>query len=437
MDQKSAAEVRSRPIPATFRALHYRNYRLFFFGQMVSLIGTWMQNVAQQWLIYRLTGSAFMLSTINLVALPLVVLSVWSGSLSDRFPKRSIIVIAQVVMMLQAFILAGLTWTGTVQVWHVLVLAMLLGGAHAIETPARQSFVIEMVEDKQDLSNAIGLNSTIFNLARALGPAIAGVAVATTGEASAFLLNGISFLAVILSLLAMRLPPTPRLAHQPKLQAHLLEGLRYVKGRPVILVLISMIAMSAFLSMPYTILLPVFADEVLKSSAQPLLAWVCTGKQAMWNCQNPHALTYGLLMASSGIGAVMGALCVASLPAGAQRGRWLTLGNLAFPALLIGLAVSRSFVFSCLLLVGAGLSFVTQNALANTLLQLTTPDGLRGRVMSLYSLTFQGLMRLGGLQAGLLGDGLGAPLAVGLGAVVSLVYATFVAWRFPRVRNLV
>jgi len=429
--------VALRPRPAdTFRALRHRNFRLFFFGQLISLVGTWMQIIAQQWLVYRLTGSAAMLGVVSLVGLiPLLPLSLWGGSLADRFPKRAILLVTQTAMMVLAFVLAALTWTGLVEVWHVLVLAVALGAANAVDIPARQAFVVEMVEGKEDLSNAIGLNSTIFNAARAIGPAVAGVSVATTGEAGAFFVNGITFIAVIAGLLMMRdLPATLPPTRTVRLGAHLGEATRYVRGQQVVLVLLSLVAVSAFLSMPYSTLLPVFAQDVLSESAQPLLD--LAGAGGWLTFQEPDALIYGLLMAATGLGAVTGALFVASLPASARRGRWLTLGNLAFPALLVGLAVSRSFVFSLCLLVGVGFSFVVQNALANTLIQIVVPDQLRGRVMSFYALIFQTMMRLGGGQAGALGDLLGAPLTVGLGAVICLVYGAFVAWRYPRVRRM-
>jgi MFS family permease len=425
-------------LPATFRALRHRNFRLFFFGQLISLIGTWMQVIAQQWLVWKLTGSETMLGLISLIGVvPLVPMALWSGSISDRFSKRSIIVIAQTVMMIQAFVLAALTWTGAVQVWHVMALAVVLAAAGAVDMPARQAFFVEMVNGKQDLTNAIGLNSAIFNAARILGPAIAGVAVATTGEAMAFFLNGISFIAVIIGLLLMRLPPLARPAHMPPVSSHIVEGIRYVRGQQVVMVLIGLIAVSAFLSMPYSTLLPVFADQVLAKSAQPVIQSVCSAASSFGvSCQSPGALTYGLLMAATGIGAVIGALTVASLPADARRGRLLTMGNLGFPALVILLAVSRSFLLSLVLLMGIGVSFVAQNALANTMLQLATPDGLRGRVMSFYTLTFTVMMRVGGGQAGFMGSWLGAPLAVGLGAVIALAYGIYVALRYPVLRRM-
>ena len=435
----TAGQVQAAPgAPSTFRALRHRNFRLFFYGQLISLVGTWMQTIAQQWLVYRLTDSATMLGLVNFMGLvPLLPLSLWSGSLADRVSRRAMIVATQTVMMVLAFILAALTWTGTVQVWHVMVLALALGAANAVDIPARQAFIVDMVEGKEDLTNAIGLNSTIFNAARAIGPAVAGMAVATTGEAGAFFINGVTFIAVIIGLLMMRnLPSRPRSLTSPRLASHLAEGLRYVRSRQVVMVLISLVAVSAFLSMPYSTLLPVFAEDVLKESAEPMLNLVCTGSHALFSCQSPDALTYGLLMAVIGLGAVVGALFVASLPEHARRGRWLTAGNLLFPALLVAMAVSRSFLVTLILLLGIGFSFVAQNALANTLLQITIPDQLRGRVMSLYSLTFQGMMRLGGMQAGIMGDWIGAPLAVGLGAGLCLVYGGFVALRYPKLRNM-
>lgn len=425
-------------LPPTFRALRHRNYRLWFMGQGLSLVGTWMQTMAQQVLVYRLTGSAAALGIISSIGLiPLVPLALWGGSIADRAPKRLIILIAQIIMMVQAFILAALTWSGKVQVWHVYVLALLLAAAQAVDLPARQALTVELVEGKEDLVNAIGLNSAMFNGARALGPALAGTLVAALGEGPAFLLNGLSFVAVIISLLMMRNLPAPAgMRRHASLAGHMAEGMRFILGQRAIMVLISMVAVSAFLSMPYSTLMPVFATKVLGGSAQPVVHFLCDGADPLMRCRTPEALPLGLLLTTVGIGALVGSLAVASLPERVRHGRWLTAGNLAFPALLIGFAVSRSFLASLLLLFGVGVSFVMQNSLANTLLQLVTPDAVRGRVMSLYTLTFQGAMRMGGLQAGLVADSIGAPLAVVIGAVVSLAYGLFVAVRYPGVREM-
>jgi MFS family permease len=324
-----------------------------------------------------------------------------------------------------------------VQVWQVYLMAFLLAAAQAIDLPARQAFVVDMVEGKDDLTNAIGLNSAIFNGARALGPALAGGVVATVGEAPAFILNGLSFVAVITSLLMMRNLPAPRRATKASpLTRHLGEGVCYVTANRVILLLMSLVAVSAFLSMPYSTLMPAVADRILKVSSQPVVAALCTNAGAPFRCQAPQALPLGMLLTAVGIGAVLGALGVASLPNGARRGRLLTAGNLLFPALLLAFSASRSFLLSLVLLVGVGISFVAQNSLANTLIQLIVGDELRGRVMSLYTLTFQTSMRLGGLQAGLLADGIGPALSVGIGAFASLAYGAFVAFRYPEIRRM-
>jgi MFS family permease len=435
--EKPPQQAHATRLPPTFRALSHRNFRLWFVGQGISLVGTWMQTMAQQVLVYQLTGSAVALGIVSAIGLiPTIPLALWGGSLADRMPRRTVIVIAQAAMMIQAFILAFLTWTGAVQVWHVYLMAVLLAAAQAIDMPARQAFIVDMVDGKDDLTNAIALNSAIFNGARALGPALAGGIVAALGIAPAFLLNGLSFVAVIASLLMMRNLPVRRAAKAAPLTRHMSEGARYVLGNHMILLLMSLVAVSAFLSMPYSTLMPAVADKVLKESAQPVVARLCTDPGAPFRCQAPEALPLGMLLTAVGIGAVTGALLVASLPDSARRGRLLTLGNLLFPALLLAFAASRSFLLSLVLLVGIGMSFVAQNSLANTLIQLIVSDELRGRVMSVYSLTFQTAMRAGGLQAGLLADGLGPALSIGMGAVVSLAYGAFVAVRYPELRGM-
>jgi MFS family permease len=426
-------------IPATFRAFQHRNYLLWFVGQGISLVGTWMQTMAQQVLVYRLTGSAASLGIISFIGLiPLIPLSLWGGSIIDRFPRRTILLTTQVIMLFQAMLLAVLTWSGKVQVWHVYVMAFILAAVNAVDLPARQAFTVDLVEGKEDLTSAIGLNSAMFNAARAIGPALAGVLVATTGEGNAFFFNGLTFIAVIISLLLMRGLPAPKAQIDKDTSpiAHMTGGVRFILQRQTILVLISLIAVSAFLSMPYNTLLPVFASDVLQQSASPVISALCSAGGFFSGCQAPEALPLGLLYSMIGIGAVVGALVVASLPDNARRGKLLTLGNLAFPAFLLLFAFSPGFPFSLLISLFIGFSFVWQNALANTLLQIITPDELRGRVMGVYSMTFMTMMRLGGLQAGIVADWLGAPIAVGIGAVLSLVYGLFVAIRYPKVRQL-
>lgn len=433
---------RSIHFPATFRALRHRNFRLWFAGQTVSLVGVWMQNMAQQVLVYRLTGSAVALGTVNLLALiPLIPLSLWGGSFIDRSSKRKIIIFTQLAMMFQALTLAVLTWTGIVQVWHVYFLALLLGSVNAIDVPARQAFTVDMVEGKEDLTNAIGLNSAMFNLARALGPAMAGLTVAATGEGNAFFLNSLTFLAVLISLSLMRDLPPPRtddkhMKRGNSSKEHIMEGLRFIRSRRAIFYLVSLVAVSGFLAQPYNTLMPVFATDVLGSSAQPVVAYFCGEGPISFECQSPEALPLGILLTMVGIGAVVGALLIASLPNSANRGYLLTAGNLGFPLLLMMFSFSRSFVFSVVLMALVGFSFVCQNSLANTLLQVITPDELRGRVMSVYTMVTQGTMRLGGMQAGLMADFVSAPFSVGIGGVLSLFYGLWVALRVPEVKEL-
>jgi MFS family permease len=423
----------------TFRALRHRNYQLWFFGQGLSLIGTWMQSMAQQVLVYRLTDSAIALGMVNfMTVIPLLPFALWGGSLSDRVSKRKLLIITQTFMLLQAITLAILTWTGVVQVWHVYLMAFLLGIFKAVDMPARHSFVVDMVEGKEDLTSAIGLNSAIHNGARTIGPALAGVVVATMGEAVAFFLNSLSFFAVITSLLLMRDLPLSSLVKQKNSQviSHMVEGIRFVVSQQTLLILMSLVAISSFLSRPYQTLMPVFADGMLHGSAQPVVTFLCNGDHHILTCQSPEALPLGLLLSSVGIGAVIGAILVASLPERARRGHMLTLGNLGLPALLLAFVNSPIFLLSLFLMVLVGMGQVFQNALANTLLQITAPDHLRGRVMSQYSLVSQGMHQLGGLQAGFVADWIGAPLSVGVGAAVSLAYGLFVFFRYPRVREL-
>ena len=429
----------NRRTTATFRALRHRNYRIWFIGQTISLVGTWMQTMAQQVLIYRLTGSATALGIASFIALvPVIPLSFLAGSIVDRYSKQKVILFSQIGMMIQAIILAGLTWSGTVQVWHVYVLSAVFGALTAIDLPARQAITIDLVDGKEDLTNAIGLNSAMFNTARALGPALAGLVVAATGEGIAFMLNALTFLAVIASLLAMRDLPQSSIPLEPGsgTKAHMVEGMKFVFAQPKILILISLVAVSAFLSMPFNTLMPVFAEEILGPTAGGVIHLFCDADSGLFRCLAPEALPLGILLTAVGVGAVIAALTVASLPSGAHRGRILTAGNLLFPLILLIFAFSRSFVLSVGLLLMVGFNFVIQNALANTLLQIHAPDNLRGRVMGFYTMTFQITMRVGGLQAGLMTDWIGAPFALGIGALLSLFYGLFVFVRFKAVQDL-
>jgi MFS family permease len=400
-------------VPRTFRALRHRDFRLWWFGQMISLVGTWIQFVAQNWLVYRLTGSPAMLGLVNFVGLvPTLPLSLWAGSLADRFDKRRIVVVAQAMLFVQAAILAALTLSGAVRVWHVMALAFVFGVARALDVPARQSFVIEMV-GKEDLTNAIALNSTIFNIARSAGPAVAGLLVVAVGEGLAFSINAISFLPVIGALLMMRTSSVQRKSRSTA-GRRILAGLRYVGRNKLIWILMSLVGVSAFFVMPYSVLMPVFAKEVFGGDAA----------------------IYGYLLTFAGIGALAGALTVASLGPKSPRGLLLSAANGAFAALVLSFAFVRTFWLGAAILLGVGFCFVVQNSLANTLIQLNVPDRLRGRIMSIYFLVFMGAMRLGSLQAGYVAGYIHVKAALIIGGTLSLLYSLGVAWRFPRLRGV-
>jgi len=430
-----------------FRALRHRNYRLFFAGQLISVIGTQMQMTALPLLIVQLEpkNSGLWLGIVGFLPLvPLVPFALVAGSLADRFPKRTILVITQLTMMLQALALGVLALSHTIQTWHVLVLSFISGAASAIDVPARQAFVIEMIDDRDDLDSGIALNSAIFNLGRAFGPVLAGVVIALLGFGAAFVINGVTFLAVIAGLLMMRLAPHPKVATQPRMRTHLSEGLRYVWRNQTLTILLSLVAVSAFLSAPFLTLVPIFVQPEtvlnngtivpagpLAASAKPLNDWVCS----QVTCQNPQAVPFGLLLGAFGVGALIGALLV-GIYGDRGRGRLLTLGNLAFPAGLLIFAASRSIWLSMIVLLVVGIVFILQNALANTLVQYSSPDQLRGRVMGVYSILFQGMQGAGRMQAGLTETFTSAPISVAIGAAASLAYGLFVLFRWPAIRKL-
>jgi MFS family permease len=435
IDASAATQARRG---GTFRALAHRNYRLFFFGQMISVIGTWMQTTALQLLVVRLYPSpehaARWLGAVGFVPLiPLIPFALLGGSLVDRYSRRRLVIATQSTMMIVAFILFALTAANVVTIGHILALLIVSGIANAVDVPARQTLVVEMVDsDKDDLPGAIALNSSIFNLGRAIGPALAGVIVAAVGEADAFLLNGISFIAVLIGLFLMRLAPRVIEAKQPRVGTHLKDGFRYMLGDQTIFVLLTMITATAFLAMPFTQLLPLFAKYTLADSAAPLTSFLCSRMA----CSAPEAVTLGLLNGMFGFGALIGALGVASWSAHRGRGRLLTLGNLAFPIALLLFALSQSIWLSLGLVFLVGTGWVMQTSLTNTLLQLTSPDNLRGRVMSVYSMLFQGMWRVGSMGEGLIAAAVSPPFAVGLGAVLALGYGVFAAVRWPRTRRL-
>ncbi|HQY90083.1 MAG: MFS transporter [Caldilinea sp.] len=398
----------------TFRALQHRNFQLYLFGQLVSLAGTWMQIVAQGWLVYELSRSEAMLGVVGFAsAIPALIVTPWAGVIIDQVRKRDVIVMTQVSAMLLAFVLAFLTFTGTVQVWHIIVLAVVLGVINAFDGPARQSFVVEMV-GSNDLSNAIALNSMTFNAARVVGPAFGGILLATVGSAWCFTFNGLSFLAVIISLLAMRIASERTVTDRRSPWQQLQSGLRYVAGKPEMKGLLMLsLAFSTF-GIAYNTVLPAFADRIL----------------------NGGAVGFGLLTAAAGIGAVTGAFLVATYGDRGQRGQWLFYAAMSFPVVLGMFALNRNFPAALLLAALLGVGFMLQFTLINTLLQTRVTNEMRGRVMSLYTLTFFGFTPFGNLALGALSQAIGMNVAILLFAVLTFGASLVVFRLTPQLRRL-
>ena len=383
------------------RALRHRNYRLFFAGQLISLVGTWMQTIAEAWLVYRLTDSPAQLGGIGFAAqIPVFLLAPLGGAVADRYSRHRVLVATQTTAMVLSFTLAFLTLTGRVQVWHVYTLASLLGIVNAFDMPARQSFVVEMV-GREDLVNAIALNSSIFNGARTIGPAVAGVLVGVLGEGWCFFLNAVSFIAVIAGLLMMRLEPRGREAAPGPALDRIREGFTYAATTMPIRSLLLLLGMLSLVGMPYSVLMPIFADDILGGGASSL----------------------GLLMGATGIGALCGALMLAARKRLRGLSSWVAAAAFGFGLMLVLFSMSRHFWLSALLLVPTGFCLVTAMASSNTLIQSMVPDHLRGRVMSVYSMMFMGMAPLGALGAGTVAARLGAPLTVAIGGVASMVGA--------------
>lgn len=407
--------ARASRLPNTFAALEHRNYQLYFGGQLVSVAGTWMQTTAQLWLVYKLSGSELMLGVVGFAAaIPALLVSPWGGVIVDRVPKRTLLVATQAAAMLLAFILAALAFTNTVQVWHIVVLAAGLGLVNAFDGPARQAFVVEMV-GREDMVNAIALNSMMFNSARVIGPWLGGVTYAAFGAAWCFLLNGLSFLAVIGGLLMMTpaLRPTAPLHISPWKQ--LTGGLGYVRSKPELIGLLLLALISSMFALSYSAVLPAFIDQVLHRGAQE----------------------FGNVNAATGLGAVTGALFIAHNGENSgKRGRWLLLASIGFPAVLLAFANNSGYLPALGLAYGLGLGFMIQFTLINTLLQTHVDDQLRGRVMSLYTVTFFGLAPFGNLAIGALSEAWGLGPTISASAGLALVFSAVVLVAIPAVRKL-
>ena len=412
VDTDPAAAVQKKRLPVVFRALKHGNFQLFFAGQMISLIGTWMQTVAQSWLVYRITGSAVLLGTVGFASqFPVFVLSTVGGIVADGNSKHRIVIATQASSMCLAFVLAALTLSGRIQVWHIIVLASLLGTVNAFDIPARQAFLVEMV-GKEDLLNAIGLNSSMFNGARVVGPAVAGILVASIGEGWCFFANAVSYLAVLAGLLAMKLKKRAAPRRSGSAVADVLEGFRYARNTLPIFAILLLLGLVSVVGLPYAVLMPIFADKILHSGPRG----------------------YSLLMSAAGLGAMMGALTLATRQGVRGLGRLVALAASGFGISLILFSLSRSFWLSIILLVPAGFCVMLLTACCNTLIQTMVPDHLRGRMMGLYSMMFMGMAPLGALGAGVAANWFGAPITVALGGVVCLLGAAGFARLLPQIR---
>jgi MFS family permease len=394
--------------------MRHPNYRLWFLGQLVSLVGTWMQNTAQGYLVYELTRSPIYLGYVGFASgLPTWLFTLYGGVIADRISRRTMLVITQTSMMALAFILAGLVFTGAVQPWHIVVLAGLLGVANAFDAPARQAFVVELVA-REDLTNAIALNSTMFNSATVVGPSVAGIAYALFGPAWCFTINGLTFIAVIVALLLMKFPPVLVKVKHASATVEIMEGLRYVATNSTVRMLIGSLGVVSLFGLGIVTLLPAWSVDVL----------------------NGDVTTNGLLLSARGLGALIGALMVAALGSRKIQGKLWTIGSLVMPLLMIVFAFVRWLPFSLLSLLLTGWGFMILANTSNAMVQTQLPDELRGRVMGIYTMIFLGFYPLGSLLAGGLAGVLGEPVTVTLSALILLIFSVLVWLRLPALRRI-
>jgi MFS family permease len=403
-------------IKTVFRSLQYRNYRLFFTGQSISLIGTWMQRIAMPWLVYHMTGSAFLLGVVSFAGqIPTFILAPFGGVLTDRWSRYRVLLTTQIISLIQAFILAILALAGVIQVWHIVMLSAVLGCVNAFDVPSRHAFVIEMVEKKEDMGNAIALNSMMFNGARLIGPSLAGIMLATTGEGVCFLINAISYIFVIMSLMMMQTVKRGARKREGNLLKDLKEGLNYTFGFAPIKYLIYLLAVVNLMGASYQVLVPVFAKEVLHGGSD----------------------TFGFLMGAAGFGALIGAVYLASRETVLKLGRLIPAATALFSLGLIALSFSRVFSVSGILMVFIGLGLMLQTASSNTILQTITDDDKRGRVMSFYTLAIMGTAPFGSLLGGFLAKTIGTPYTILIGGVVCLAGAAIFMKKLPELKTIV
>jgi MFS family permease len=398
-----------------FRALNHRNYRLFFGGQGISLIGTWMQQIAMSWLVYRMTQSAFLLGVVGFSSqICSFFFSPFAGVLSDRWNRHHILVATQSLALIQAFILASLTLTGTIAVHHIIILSLFLGFVNAFDMPTRQAFVVEMVERREDLGNAIALNSFLFNGARLVGPSIAGILISILGEGVCFLLNGLSFLAVIIALLSMKMPSNKREPEKTQILQGVKEGFIYAFGLLPIRSIILFLGWMSLVGTANTTLMPIFAKDILRGDSQ----------------------TYGFLMAAIGVGAILGAIFLASRRSVLGLGRIIAIASGIFGIGLISFSLSHTLWLSILLLLLTGFGMMVHMASSNTILQTMVDDDKRGRLMSLYAMAFMGMAPFGSLAGGSLAHIIGAPNTLIIGGASCIVGSLLFIKKLPSIRTV-
>jgi MFS family permease len=399
-----------------FRSFRYRNYRLFFVGQSISLIGTWIQRIAIPWLVYQLTGSAFLLGVVGFAGqIPIFIIAPFAGVITDRLNRYHILIATQTAAMIQAMILTVLYFTGIIQVWHIVLLAIFLGCINAFDVPSRQAFVIQMVDDKEDLGNAIALNSSMVNSARLLGPSIAGILIALAGEGVCFLFNGISYFFVIISLLLMRVTPRKIKSQKKHVLREFQEGFSYAFRFTPIKYIILLLGLVSLVGMPYSILMPVFAKVILHGDSH----------------------TFGFLMGATGLGALSGALYLASRKNVLGLGRIIPFAAATFGVGLITFSFSRFFLISMVLMVITGMGMMLQLASSNTLLQTIVDDDKRGRIMSFYTMAFSGTMPFGSFLAGILANTIGAPNTILIGGTICIIGAIIFSLKLPELRKII
>ncbi|MHB1376969.1 MAG: MFS transporter [Candidatus Humimicrobiaceae bacterium] len=403
-------------IKSILRSLKHRNYKLFFSGQLISLVGTWMQSVAMSWLVYRLTNSALMLGLIAFLSqAPSFFVSPFAGVLIDRWDKHKVMVITQILAMLQAFILAALTLAGSIQVWHLVLLSLTMGLINSFDMPLRQAFVVEIIEDRKDLSNAIALNSSMVNGAKLFGPAIAGILVALVGEGLCFLINGISFIAVIIALLFMRINKVIYKTDNKKIILELKEGFKYSFGFAPIREILILLGIVSLISIPFTVIIPVFARDILKGGSD----------------------TLGFLMAATGVGALIAGIYLASRKSVIGLGNAVVVSTAIFGIALIIFSFSKNLWFSLAALLFVGFGMIVHISSINTILQTITDDNMRGRVMSYFTMAIIGIAPFGSLIDGVMTDKIGAPNTVMIGGAVCIICSIVFFTRLPMLKKLV